>query len=74
MIGNTTHIAAFSAGKECSQRKKPAIIVIETKSGTSTSAFFHPTVDPEVTAKINRISAAERAVQMKSKSYQMGSR
>lgn len=40
--------------------KNPTIINMEMTSGTRTVADFHPSVDPLVSAKMNRMKAAVR--------------
>ena len=54
-----THTAAVEAGICLSNKKKPTMRKTEIISGASTMAEPHPEVEAEVTAKMNKIRAAE---------------
>lgn len=55
-----TYTAAISGGSILSQAKKELIKHIETTSGAKTDDDLHPSVEPDVKAKIKRTRAAVR--------------
>ena len=57
-----THTAAVAGGILVSYRKNPATPNTEIMRGARTVADPHPAVEPDVTAKMNRIRAAMRVV------------
>ena len=62
-LGVNTYTAATSAGIFVSYTKKPTTMNTEITSGTSTVADAHPEEEPDVTAKMNKISATRRYTQ-----------